>query len=494
MRDKYPRIVDFYPLSCTNHDDYYRAEFERFRRDFMDQLQAVGMHGILFTRPHFAVLEAVRMRSPTETFLPSREFANLCKRYGVAEKGELDRDCLLDLLDKLGVIIYFPKLPWLDSYLLNPRWLTYGVYTLLYADQARQQLGRLKPTAVLEILRAKTVTDNLGHTLNYAAEHCRFILDALEQFEIGYRLPNNELMIPALLPSDTPKHGFDKSDALAFDFDFGGFLPRHLMPGFIVRRHQEIDRGTVWQNGVRLRSTDKDAEALAQADYHERRLSLWVRGPQASRYFSALHDDVMQMLTRMPDLKFKEWVRLPGGAAEQRAGFRHLLALETAGQRRYICEYGDYDLAEVLRIMPTEDDDNTKRETHINAGRVVYIEHGGARHFTVGDNAPVVGELQQLDERLKDLEYSVHVEVTDDTVRTQALRELAKIREALQMIERGDAQKKHSALDLLSHFGDRLKQGAGKTVEALTAIKDGGEALQWLIATVPTVVAALSHL
>ena len=69
----------------------------------------------------------------------------------------------------------------------------------------------------------------------------------------------------------------------------------------------------VWQNGVRLRSGSLDAEGPVQADYHERRLSLWVRGSQACRYFSALHDEVMQMLARMPDLKYTEWVRLPGG-------------------------------------------------------------------------------------------------------------------------------------------------------------------------------------
>lgn len=368
LRDKYPEnVVDFYPLSCTRcTDEAYRLEFQRFHRDFIAQLQAVGTHQILFTPPHFTVLEQIRQRSSTETFLPKQAFTELCGKQNIAEHGGLDQDWLLDLLDKLGVIIHFPKLPWLDSYLLNPRWLTYGVYTLLYAEQTRQQQGRLQTQSVIEILRAKAMRDNQGHALHYAPEHCRFILDALEQFEIGFRLPDQSLLIPALLPSDTPEHGFIFSNALAFDFDFSGFLPRHVLPGFVVRRHEEIVDNHVWQNGVRLKSPNLDAEALAQADYHERRLSLWVRGSQAGRYFAVLHDDILRMLARMEDLPFEEFVHLPKSAQLQaprrpvsahlkpRADFRDLLAKEAAGERRFTGKFGTYDLAKVLQILPPE--------------------------------------------------------------------------------------------------------------------------------------------
>ena len=357
LREKYPNIVDFYPVSCIRCQGLYKAEFERFHRDFIDQLRIVGMHNILFSKPHFSVLQTLRKISPRQTFLPKNKYEELCREKGIQEKGELDRDWLLDLLDKLGVIIHFPDLPWLGSYLLNPRWLTYGVYFLFYSEQAKHQQGYLTDRDAIDILSVETVKDNLGNTLKYAPEHCRVIVDALKQFEIAFRLENEKrgFLIPALLPPNTPEHGFDKMSALAFDFDFGGFLPRHVTPGFVVRRHREIADGMVWQNGVKLRSRNLDAEALAQADYHERRLSLWVRGSQAGRYFSALHDDVMQMMARMPDLKYREWVRLPGGNKDhRRAGFRHLLALEAEGERRDICEYGKFDLSEVLKIMPPD--------------------------------------------------------------------------------------------------------------------------------------------
>ncbi len=48
-----------------------------------------------------------------------------------------------------------------------------------------------------------------------------------------------------------------RRDALAFRFDFGGFLPRHVLPALIVEYFQDIAKVNggeiVWQNGVLLR-------------------------------------------------------------------------------------------------------------------------------------------------------------------------------------------------------------------------------------------------
>jgi hypothetical protein len=46
----------------------------------------------------------------------------------------------------------------------------------------------------------------------------------------------------------------------------------------------------------------------------------------------------------------------------------------------------------------------------------------------------------------------------------------------------------------LGLFADRAKNGAGKTVEALKMIKDGGEAVSWLMENMPTIVDGLGTL
>ncbi|MCI5121980.1 MAG: hypothetical protein D3908_12470 [Candidatus Electrothrix sp. AUS4] len=136
------------------------------------------------------------------------------------------------------------------------------------------------------------------------------------------------------------------------------------MPNFIVGRHDEIKGEFVWQNGVVLSKQDSSAEALLQVDYHDRVLSLWVRGKKANDYFKIIYDDLKRILNLMPELRFSEWVIVPEESRIKddqffprpdkliKANFRQLLAMEDKGRTEYDCEYGTFDLAKILQIMP----------------------------------------------------------------------------------------------------------------------------------------------
>lgn len=503
LKEGYPNIVGFFPLSCTGYRGDYRPQFEIFQAALVQELQNAGTHQLLFTLRHFGVLEDLRNRPKDQAFLEKQEFEQLCEKNGVQATEDLNRDWLLDLLDKLGMVVHFPDFDWLDAYVLNPRWLTYGVYTLLYSEEARNAAGRLIQKDAIAILARGTCKDNLGNVLKFPSTQCRFILEAMQRFELCYVLPDAReiFILPDLLPSDRPEDlDFDKSQALAFDFDFEALLPRHLMTGFIVRRHEEISEQRVWQNGVRLQSRIWQAEALVQSDHHRRRLSLWVTGDEATRYFTALHDEFMRMLDRMKMQRtlFQEWVVLPvalfePGTELPRADFRDLLALEASGKAEYVCKYGNFNLAEVLKIMPKDEREKQSR-TNIFNGPTAYAENGTFTDVTFGNKTVVIEQARELDGRLADSLYRVRVDVDEPSVRDKALRELEMIREALEDIQKGDETRKRSALQVLGRFSDHLKEGTSGTVKALKTIKDGGEAINWLRDKAPLIIAELASL
>jgi len=403
IREKHPNVTDFYPLSCTRYHADYAPHFQRFQADLLQQIQAVGMHGIRFLKPHFTVLQELISRSGRESFLRKSAYESLCQNKGVAAEGELDRDWLLDLLDKLGVVLHFPNIADLDSLILNPRWLTYGVYRLLYSEEAQQAKGRLKEQEIISILSRKKVRDNTGNELSYKGGKAGIVIRAMERFRLCFRcrLDPDLLIIPALLESDRPTHGFTKADSLCFSFAFQGFLPRHVLPNFTVARHDEIADEMVWQNGVVLRAQDVRAEALVQADYHERSLTLWVRGPQSGQYFRYLHQDICRILRRMPDLHFREWVTVPestrineeptdfplrtgnNGNSPVRADFRQLLAMEAKGRTEYDCEYGTFDLHRILQIMPAP-----ARQSYRQEMQGVYV--GGNANIMMADTMETI--------------------------------------------------------------------------------------------------------
>ncbi|MCW5198332.1 hypothetical protein VU06_01115 [Desulfobulbus sp. F3] len=387
LKEKHGNVLDFYPLSCTKYQEEYKSHFQRFQADLIKQVAELGVHTVRFGKAHLAVLDELTSRSSTESFLKKTEWMDLCQGSGLAEQGDLNQAWLLDLFDKLGVIVHFPKIAALDSYILNPRWLTYGVYTLLYSLEAKAQKGRLREAEIVRILSAAEVLDNLGNVLSYPPDKAAIVIQAMEQFKLCFPCRHEQEMfvIPALLESDQPPHGFEKRGSLAFEFNFTGFLPRHIMPNFIVGRHKAIVGEFVWQNGVILEKKDESAKALVQVDYHDRKLALWVCGRKANEYFKILYDDIKEILDLMPELRFDEYVIVPEESriGEQplsfrrheqliKADFQDLLALEENGAKEYVCKAGKFDLSKILQIMPRE-------------ARLIQRQEKLAEHIHVGD-------------------------------------------------------------------------------------------------------------
>lgn len=396
LKAKYPGIVDYYPLSCTQAQGEFRTKFESFRDDFCRELRQVGTHQMLFTPQQFAALEDLRGRS-SSAFLKRSEFIEICEQHGIGTEEVQNRDWLLDILDKLGVVIHFPQLPRLDEFVLNPRWLTHGVYTLMY--KRRAQLSEID---VLTILRDKRIVDEKGNVLDYPAEKCGFILDAMREFKLCYPLRGSDktVIIPELLPTDQPKNiPFNESGALAFEFVFRGFLPRNVMPELIVGRYEEIekdqsDKDIVWQRGVLLKHQTLDALALLKVDYHERVLSIRVQGRDAKDYLMILNDEMLRILSRM-NLDYEERVELPlvacidppvGISAAEKANYRQLLNSVKHGNFTFYGESLRYDLKKVFGIIMSEAQQAKEGITiNGNVGGINMSDHS----IQVGDNVNV---------------------------------------------------------------------------------------------------------
>ena len=147
------------------------------------------------------------------------------------------------------------------------------------------------------------------------------IADAMIAFRVAYRLgEQGELVIPALLAPEQPEHDFGPEGALAFRFDFGGFLPRHVLPALIVEYFRDIARlkgdEIVWQNGALLRPRHHDAEALVRADYHTRTLDLFVKGADTPLYLGTMpRDSILTTLETMPLLPLRGESRAAAGHA-----------------------------------------------------------------------------------------------------------------------------------------------------------------------------------
>ena len=315
LQEKYKNVLNFYPLFCTQAQGNYEHKFQAFLHDFRQQLTQLGTRQVMFTDAQFKVLKALRQRAAKHAFIAHKEFNDLCQQHQIGKKGDYqEREFLLDLLDKLGVVIHFKDLPFLSEHVLNPRWLTYGVYTVMYAHRPR-----LSMSDIATLLAKTKVLDEGGQELTYPPEKCLFIATAMQRFKLCYHLrhDSNQFIIPGLLETDQPpslkQAKFDQSQALAFKIAFTGFVPRHVMPEMIVERNADIEGDIVWQYGVLLKTSDPAARARVEVDYQARELSIWVQGSGAKDYLLILRNCLLQILARL-NMKVTEWARLPRSA------------------------------------------------------------------------------------------------------------------------------------------------------------------------------------
>ena len=371
LKQKHPNIVDFYSLCCADTKGRFRPDFERFSRDFYEQLLTLGSHAERFTDAQFRTLKKVEAEAAKADFLSRDDYRRMCEELGIPADGPQSRATLLDLFDKLGIVMHFPALPFLEDLVLNPRWLTYGVYTIMYDEKVLGSRGLISQTDVVAALR------NPAQANRYPAERCAVIVDAMEAFGVAYRLAHarDRLVIPALLPPGQPAHDFPAREALAFRFEFKGFLPRHVLPALIVERHVDIARDKegreiVWQNGVLLRpGRGIDAEALVRADHHDRIIDVLVAGSDARQYLTLIRDSIRRQLATMPQLRVEELVELrpemrADGAPERDllrggpvlASYNAILGAERLRQVIVGPDGHAYDLDKVLAVTPLRTD------------------------------------------------------------------------------------------------------------------------------------------
>jgi hypothetical protein len=314
LAQKFPNIAGFHSLSCTQAKGAFKDEFELFRKKFETNLRALSENVQRFSPEQFKVLKTIEQNAAQDDFINERRFDEICKANGIAMEGPGGRGSLLDIFDKLGIVMHFERLPFLTDYVLNPRWLTYGVYTITYSEEAKTAKGRLNEAGLVSILKKANPSISDGRVLRYPADRCAIIADAMIAFRVAYRLGTGEFVIPALLAPEQPDHDFKTDGALAFRFDFSGFLPRHVLPALAVEYFQDIatvsGREIIWQNGVLLRPRRQESEALVRADYHTRTIDILVKGTDATLYLGMLRDSILETLETMPQLPFEEKVEL----------------------------------------------------------------------------------------------------------------------------------------------------------------------------------------
>jgi internalin A len=319
LQRKYPFIREFVKTDCEDATgiEELRGVVER-ETDKLEHLRDA------FPASWFSIKE--KLAGMENNYLSFEKYRKECARLG--EKDPEAQDSLAFHLHSLGIALNYKDDPRLkDTHVLNPHWVTSGIYKILNANRLEKQKGEISLKDLPTILDAK----------DYPEEMHGFLLDLMKKFELCFDLEGKKgvYLIPELLDKQQPTEAgeFDAAECLNFQYHYP-VLPEGLLPRFVVRTHVLSDETQRWRTGVILKLEEN--LALVRADAQERRVFINIKGPVAGRrrLLSIIRANFDRIHGSIKNLKPVEIVPLPEHP-EDYVSYVELLAWEESGKKEF---------------------------------------------------------------------------------------------------------------------------------------------------------------
>lgn len=295
LQDKYPKIKAFVETDCDNFNAKGQPGakglgIDELRRAIARETNQLPDLRAAFPAAWFQIKE--KLSKSKKNFLAFDEYRAICAKYGEQDEGA--QESLATHLHRLGIALNFREDRRLrDTHVLNPRWVTEGIYGLLNSARLAAAKGEL---------RVGDLKKELDQT-RYPVKMHQFLLDLMEKFELCFSFPTGgRYLIPELLDPQQPKEAdkFDPAVCLNFQYHYP-VIPSGLLPRFIVRTHVLSEKHR-WRTGVILNFEGNTA--LVKADLQDRRVFISIDGPVDTRRrmlamiredFEAIHSDIQHL-------------------------------------------------------------------------------------------------------------------------------------------------------------------------------------------------------
>ena len=307
LKREYPNIIDYYSVDIGNKDT---TKLEKFRQTVMDCVRSEpSWNSQNISEDAYRVKAELNSRfKDGQVDLISREdFYDIARNQKVPEK---DWDSVLDDLRVLGICLWYEdKKMKLENYVLNPEWITNGIYKII-------QWGRIKGKYELSIDDGKEIFVEQKDQQRYLGK-MKFLFDLMAIYELAYFKKNSskELVIPILMPSDRPEGLpiFPYGERLAMMFVVERVLPPNIVSRVIVQRSEEIvNEIKLWRKGAVLKYRKGSAVALITEE--QRKIVVCVKGKQRTAYIKSIRETLNNIFESYkaiePDLYYE--VLMPG--------------------------------------------------------------------------------------------------------------------------------------------------------------------------------------
>ena len=345
LQDKYKGIKNFHRVSCKEN-----IGMTSFNEILTDELAKVELRQEPFAKSWFNV--KTKLEDMNDNFISYETFQELCIQEDIT--GESAQDTLIGFLNDLGIILHFTEFQLKHTHVLEPKWVTGAVYKIINSEKVAKNNGVLKLESLTSILKNDKETDYF-----YPQDKHKYIIDLMKKFELCYEMEQDCILIPDLLEIQQPEFDFDYSSSLKFRIDYD-FLPKSVMPRFIVKMHKDIKDNLRWRTGVVLEDPTFNSTAVVKADETDKKIYIFVNGNQKKDYFSVILYNFRKINKEFEKMKAIERVPLPN-EPEITVSYEHLIILEQKGIETFIPD-GSENECNVKNLLGTVYVENKNEE------------------------------------------------------------------------------------------------------------------------------------
>ena len=336
LKEKYPQIREFFRLSAKT--DTGINEFSKALRSEIDKADTrrtpFPPHW-LAVKDHFSNMQA--------DYIESAEYRKVCAANGVTR--QFSQDVLLKFLHDLGVVINFDKLKNFDTQILNPLWLTNGVYRVINSKIVAEDTGGLLREddfdAVINDPRynKENTTDRV---FEYPKSKLLYIVRVMQEFELCFQLDTHTYVVPQLLPVQEPDFKTEGA-MLHFVIHFPDFMPDSIFPRLMVKLHTFLAASegvtsshplttSAWRTGMILHKPNIfKALARVRWDKEDQKILVDVCGEDRRRFLSFIRETVKEIVEDFTNLNFSELVPIPDSTDTEE--YEYLVEAEKAGEK-----------------------------------------------------------------------------------------------------------------------------------------------------------------
>jgi internalin A len=324
LRDKYPNIKAIIETSCQSG-----TGIDELRSAIHTEISQLKEVYDLLPLSWFQVKQ--RLEHLDKDFITISEYATICATENIL--AETDQTQLIGLLHNLGIVLNFREHPILQSTnILNPHWVTEGIYALLSDDALK-----VKTKGILTHADLSRILD----ATKYPSHRYHCLTELMGEFQLCFPISHcsaPRFLIPGILPKEEPENTKLAGETLEFQYHYR-ILPDSILSRFIVLMHEKIHNCTHWRTGVMLEYTEgKEVYNIARikSDPEDEKIFIAVSGRESTRrsFLSLIRDTFTKIHNSFANLEVSQWVPVPGYPDADPLDYEELLGLEDMGETK----------------------------------------------------------------------------------------------------------------------------------------------------------------